>query len=90
MFALELFVVPLRDFSVCKQGVVAAGEASLHTLRDIVVEREVGAEGVVRVLPVAILRFVDRLKMVSDVISAHSPAKEYSQTIHQPKDQTAE
>lgn len=35
--ALELLMVPLCDFSVCKQSVVAAGEASLHTLSDVVV-----------------------------------------------------
>lgn len=65
MSAFELFVVPLRDFGVRKQSVVAAGEASLQTLRDIVVKREVSSEGIVRVLPVAILRLVDRLKFVS-------------------------
>lgn len=65
MFAFELFVVPLCDFGVCEQRVVAAGEASLHTLSDVVVERKVGAEGVVRVLPVAVLRLIDRLRMVS-------------------------
>lgn len=68
--ALELLVVPLRDFGVCEQGVVATGEASLHTLSDIVVERKVSAKGVVRVLPVAVLRFVDRLIMISNPIAA--------------------
>ena len=63
--ALELFMVPLCDFGVCEQGVMAAGETSLHTLSNIVVERKVSAEGVVGVLPVAVLRFVDRLLMVS-------------------------
>jgi hypothetical protein len=58
-------VVPLGDFGVCKQRVVATSEASLHALGDIVVERKISAEGVVRVLPVTILRFVDRLVMVS-------------------------
>ena len=65
MSAFELLMVPLGDFSVCEQSVVAAREASLHTLSDIVVKWEVSSERVVRVLPVAILRFVDRLIMVS-------------------------
>lgn len=50
---------------MCKQRVVATSEASLDTLGDIVVEWQVGAEGVIRVLPVAVLGFVDRLYMVS-------------------------
>jgi hypothetical protein len=65
VLALELFVVPLCDFGVCEQGVVATGEASLQALSDIVVERKIGAEGIVRVLPIAILRFVDGLSIVS-------------------------
>ena len=68
-------MVPLRDFSVCEQSVVAACEASLDTLSDIVVERKVSAEGVIRVLPVAVLRFVDRLMMISNPIAAYSSAK---------------
>ena len=70
VFALELLMVPLRDFGVCKQSVVATGEASLNTLSDVVVKRKVSSEGVVRVLPVAILRFVDRLIMISNPIAA--------------------
>jgi hypothetical protein len=70
VFAFELLVVPLRDFSVCEQSVVATGEASLHALSDVVVERKVGTEGVVRVLPIAVLGFVDRLMMISNPIAA--------------------
>jgi hypothetical protein len=62
VFSFELFVVPLCDFCVCEQSVVATSEASLQTLSHVVVEREVGAEGVVRVLPVAVLWFVDCLR----------------------------
>jgi hypothetical protein len=47
VFALELLVVPLGDFRMCKQSVVATSEASLQALSDVVVEREVGSEGVV-------------------------------------------
>jgi hypothetical protein len=60
--AFELFVVPLGDFGVGKKGVVSAGKASFHTLGDVVVERQVCAERVRGVLPVAVLRLVDRLK----------------------------
>jgi len=68
-------MVPLRNFGVCEQSVVAASEASLHTLSNIVVKRKVCAEGVVRVLPIAILRFVDRLMTVSNPIAKHPSSK---------------
>jgi hypothetical protein len=58
-------VVPLCDFGVREQRVVATGEASLQTLRDIIVEWKVCTKGIIRVLPVAILRLVDRLTFVS-------------------------
>ena len=100
MSAFELLMVPLGDFGVCEQGVVAAGEASFHALGDVVVEWEVGSERVVRVLPVTVLRLVDRLLMVSydasnrtilsrpseDRISSASFSQEYSQTIRRPSD----
>jgi hypothetical protein len=60
--AFELFVVPLGDFGVGEKGVVSARKASVHTLGDVVVERQVCAEWVRGVLPVAVLRLVDCLK----------------------------
>jgi hypothetical protein len=62
VLAFKLFMVPLGNFCVCEQSVVATSEAGLQTLSHVVVEREVGAEGVVRVLPVAVLWFVDCLR----------------------------
>lgn len=67
--SFELFMVPLRDLCMCEQGVVAASETSLHTLGNIVVKWKIGAEGVVGVLPVAVLRFVDCLHAVSYGVS---------------------
>ena len=58
-------MVPLCDFGVGEESVVAAREASFHTLGDIVVKRKVGSKWVVRVLPVAVLWLVDGLLVVS-------------------------
>lgn len=63
--SFELFVVPLRNLCMSEQGVVAASKTSLHALSNVVVKWKVGAERVVGVLPVAVLRFVDGLHAVS-------------------------
>lgn len=57
-------MVPLCDFGVCEKSVVPAGEAGLSSLGGIVVERQVRAERVIGVLPIAILRLVDRLDRI--------------------------
>jgi hypothetical protein len=59
--AFELFMIPLGDFGVGEKGVVSTSKASFHTLGDVVVERQVCAERVRGVLPVAVLRLVDCL-----------------------------
>jgi hypothetical protein len=61
IFALEFFVVPFRDFGMSEKRVVSASEAGFHALGDVIVERQVCAERVGGVLPVAVLRLVDGL-----------------------------